>query len=366
MNSRLLGDICDFAYGDSLPEERRRGGIVPVYGSNGVVGRHNSAITSGPTIVIGRKGSIGEIRWSDKPCFPIDTTYYIETTKLPCELRWLYYALLQLDLTRFNKSAAVPGLNREDAYEKRIQFPTVAEQSYIAAQLDQADRLRRTRRYTLELSESFLPATFRKLFGSQATPKEGVDIRPLGEYLSFVTSGARGWAEHYTSTGSRFIRSLDVRMNEIPDEDAAFVIAPKGAEADRTRVLADDVLLTITGSQIGRVAPVPEKLAGAYVSQHVAILRLKSGLLPVFASMYLSLADGGQREIARLQYGQTKPGLNFDQIREFRVPVPTLSQQQYFVNIVTQHERLRATQRESLRQAEHLFQTLLHRAFAQE
>ena len=73
-----LGDICEFHYGDSLKENRRQPGHVPVFGSNGIVGWHNEATTSGPTIVIGRKGSIGEINWSDVPCFPIDTTYFGE------------------------------------------------------------------------------------------------------------------------------------------------------------------------------------------------------------------------------------------------------------------------------------------------
>ena len=90
--------------------------------------------------------------------------------------------------------------------------------------------------------------------------------------------------------GARFIRSLDVRMNSISDEDAVFVKPPNGAEADRTRVNPDDVLLTITGSRIGRVAPVPERLKGAFISQHVAILRLKPGILPEFLSMFLSLS----------------------------------------------------------------------------
>ena len=113
-----------------------------------------------------------------------------------------------------------------------------------------------------------------------------------------------------------------------------------------------------------RVAPVPLRLNGAFISQHVAILRLKEGLLPEFLSMFLSLDAGGQREIARLQYGQTKPGLNLDQIREFRVPVPPVSRQQRFLKLAERVDRLRAVQREALRQAEHLFQSLLDKAFS--
>ena len=114
-------------------------------------------------------------------------------------------------------------------------------------------------------------------------------------------------------------------MNGISDENAVFVNTPKGAEAERTRVSIGDVLLTITGSQIGRVSPVSALEEGAYVSQHVAILRLKDGLCPKYLSMFLSLDSGGQREISRLQYGQTKPRLSLQDIRKFLVPVPSIS-----------------------------------------
>jgi len=168
-----LGEVCEFVYGDSLKEEHRRPGKVPVFGSNGIVGWHDQAITSGPTIVIGRKGSIGEINWSSKPCYPIDTTYFVEKTKQPCDLRWLYFTLLKLDLTRLNKSAAIPGLNREDAYEQRIPWPNLSEQKRITGLLEQADRLRRTCRYALDLSESFLPAAFLELFGDPVRNEKG-------------------------------------------------------------------------------------------------------------------------------------------------------------------------------------------------
>ena len=94
-----LGDVCEFTYGNGLTQARRKGGEVPVYGSNGIVGWHDEAATNGPTIIVGRKGSIGEVHFSETPCWPIDTTYYIDSTKKPCDLNWLYYTLLALDLT---------------------------------------------------------------------------------------------------------------------------------------------------------------------------------------------------------------------------------------------------------------------------
>jgi type I restriction enzyme S subunit len=189
-------------------------------------------------------------------------------------------------------------------------------------------------------------------------------IEPLERFLTFVTSGARGWAEFYSTTGTRFIRSLDVQMNYIGDKDPAFVMAPNNAEARRTKVKSDDVLLTITGSRIGRVSPVPPELEGAFISQHVAILRLESQRLhPEFLSYFLSLDAGGQRQIASAQYGQTKPGLNFDQIRRFKIPVPTSPDQREFVRRVHCANRIGKVMNESPMSPDHLFACLQQRAF---
>lgn len=72
-----LGEVCEFKYGKSLAAAKRDGGKYPVYGSNGPVGCHSAALTDGPAIIIGRKGSFGEVAYSPDSCWPIDTTYYI-------------------------------------------------------------------------------------------------------------------------------------------------------------------------------------------------------------------------------------------------------------------------------------------------
>ena len=59
-----LKNICVLNYGDSLSDEKRMDGEVPVYGSNGIVGRHNVAITTAPCIIVGRKGSYGKVNYS--------------------------------------------------------------------------------------------------------------------------------------------------------------------------------------------------------------------------------------------------------------------------------------------------------------
>ena len=160
-----LGEICEFKYGKSLPASTRDGGNFDVYGSNGVVGQHSETITSGPTIVVGRKGSIGELNFSNESCWPIDTTYYVDASSTSADLRWLYHALSGLHLTELNKSAAIPGLNRNDAYEKKLRVPSLAEQRRIAAILDKAEALRSKRREAIAKLDQLLQSVFLEMFG---------------------------------------------------------------------------------------------------------------------------------------------------------------------------------------------------------
>ena len=133
---KRLKTICTFVYGDSLANEDRVEGDVPVYGSNGIVGYHNKAITNKPCIVIGRKGSYGKVNFSNTECFPIDTTYFIDHRSAKCHLEWLNYVLPLLELDKFSKDTGVPGLNREDAHNKKVPVPEINIQKEIASYLD--------------------------------------------------------------------------------------------------------------------------------------------------------------------------------------------------------------------------------------
>ena len=116
--ARRLGDIVELSYGKALRAGDRRGGPVAVYGSGGQVGWHDKALVTGPGIVVGRKGNVGSVYWSDRDFFPIDTTYYAESA-LP--LRFLDQLLRTLKFV--DSHAAVPGLSRDQAYGLVVAEP---------------------------------------------------------------------------------------------------------------------------------------------------------------------------------------------------------------------------------------------------
>ncbi|NEB83847.1 hypothetical protein G3I43_06580 [Streptomyces anulatus] len=252
-------------------------------------------------------------------------------------------------------------VSKDSLLSLKIPLPPLAYQKRIAAVLDEVDILRTKRREAITLLDDLAQSIFLEMFGTG----EGHPVVPLGEQLSFITSGGRGWAKYYSDSGSIFIRSLDVQMNSIEIDEVAYVQAPDNAEARRTRVEVGDVLLTITGSRIGRVSAVPENLSGAYVSQHVAILRpVQEKIVPDFLSFFLSIPFGGQRQISDMQYGQTKPGLNFRQIAEFLIPLPEVSLQRQFLDRVSRVRQLQESRARNLATLDELFTSLQYRAFS--
>jgi type I restriction enzyme S subunit len=116
---KRLSDVLELVYGKGLKKQDRIPGDVPVYGSSGVVGYHNQSLVEGPGIIVGRKGNVGSVHWTDAPFFPIDTVFYV-ITKLP-----LYYVYFNLQRQNFiSGDAAVPGLNRNQAYFLPFILPT--------------------------------------------------------------------------------------------------------------------------------------------------------------------------------------------------------------------------------------------------
>jgi type I restriction enzyme S subunit len=129
-------DVFEVHYGKGLVKSKRdESGKVPVYGSSGVVGYHIEALVDGPCIVVGRKGAVGQVYHSKVPCWPIDTTYYIQPPK-GFSLEYVSYVLDFINLGALDKSTAIPGLNRDDFYSQMIPIPPSSEQRRIVAEIE--------------------------------------------------------------------------------------------------------------------------------------------------------------------------------------------------------------------------------------
>lgn len=131
-----LGDILPLTYGKALKRETRdESGAVPVYGSSGQVGVHSNALTKKPALIVGRKGSVGEVYRSPVPCWPIDTVYFAEERD-DADLKYFEYLLKGLKLSKLDKSTAVPGLSRDDYNTVEVAIAPLYQQKRIVAEIE--------------------------------------------------------------------------------------------------------------------------------------------------------------------------------------------------------------------------------------
>jgi type I restriction enzyme S subunit len=154
------------------------------------------------------------------------------------------------------------------------------------------------------------------------------EILNLGEMALEVNSGItpRGGRETYLKAGIPLIRSQNVQMNRLSLRDVAFISNETHQSMGHSAISVGDVLLNITGASIGRVCFVPKSLKVANVNQHVCKIRLKDNADHIFISYFLS-SPIGQSQIMGSQYGTTRQGLNYGQVKSFRIPLPPLPEQ---------------------------------------
>ena len=140
MSKEPINRRVAFEYGYAVRVGNEKAGQYPVFGSNGVTGYIDNFKEKGPGVIIGRKGSVGKVVYSEENFTPTDTSYFLRIldTNRDC-LKFWYYFLSVLGLEKLNTHSAVPGLSRELAYLIEVQLPKIETQQKIAAVLTALD-----------------------------------------------------------------------------------------------------------------------------------------------------------------------------------------------------------------------------------
>ena len=213
-----LGDVAILNYGKGLPEHKRIQGDIPVFSSAGITGWHNEALINNKGVIVGRKGTIGTVYYSEKPFFCIDTAYYIEPKEEKYNLKYLFYLLGTLNLKELNEDSAVPGLNRDTAYSQELLLPPLPEQRAIAGVLSILDEKIELLHQQNKTLEGMAETLWRKMFVEDADPswKKGKlgdlielcygkglkgENRITGKYPVVGSSGIVGYHNDYLVKG---------------------------------------------------------------------------------------------------------------------------------------------------------------------
>lgn len=321
-----LGDLIDLKYGRALHVESRSEGEYPVIGSSGVVGKHHNHLTGGPVLIVGRKGTVGTVIWSDGPCWPIDTTFWVQI-KRPLSLRWLYWLLSSIDLERHVLTTGVPGLNRHHLYDVIVLLPPLNEQYRIAEVLDAAhDQLTTVERVLAKKRYVETGLTTRMWHKSSVA----WTIYPLREVAS-IASGLTLGVE-LSGTGCielPYLRVANVQDGFIDTSEMKTVRVPRD-EIERVTVQAGDVLLTEGGDfdKLGRGAVWDGRISPCLHQNHIFRVRSRRNkILPEFLAGYMS-SPAGRRYFLNIAKQTTNlASINSTQLKVMPVPVPSVEEQ---------------------------------------
>ena len=338
--------VARFAYGDALPRtDDESEGHVKVFGSNGPYTTFSQANTRAPAVVIGRKGSYGKVNWTKEACFASDTTFFVDETMTKQCLRWLFYVFQTLNLDKGTDEAAVPGLNRDNAYEKKVLVPPLPEQRTIADFLDREtakiDELILEKERLLELLAEkrralITHAATRGLDPDVPMRDSGVEwlgeipehwsVRRLRHISPFLTVGVVVNPSTYvTDHGVPFLFGSDVTEEGINTADSRCIPEEiSDGELSKTRLRAGD-LVTVRVGYPGITAVVPPELEGANCASMMLIRQASS-----FDSFWLCYAMNsgiGRCQIEQVQYGAAQKQFNISHAVDFFFPFPPFLEQ---------------------------------------
>ncbi|CAN5459166.1 restriction endonuclease subunit S [soil metagenome] len=282
------------------------------------------------------------------------------------DLKYLYHFLNHHEpkLAELGRGSTFEAVNRDDVEDIEIPFPSLPEQKRIAAVLDKADRLRRQRRYAQTLSDSFLQSVFIKMFGDPIFNSRNWDVGALDDLCSLVIDCPHS-TPVYAETVTPFacVRTSDIQNGSIDWRSTKFVDEDEyNTRRARYTPIVGDVVYSREGARFGYAAQIP-KGPNVCLGQRMMLLKAQS---KVSNNEFISALMNSRlifQQAENMVNGSASPHVNVGDIRAFRAILPPLPLQEKFARVVQKFERIRRHGREATRQAEHLFQTLLHRAF---
>jgi type I restriction enzyme S subunit len=333
-NDTTLGEFVGFQRGHDLTESERRAGNVPVMGSAGQNGFHDTALAKGPGIVVGRSGaSFGQVHFSPIDYWPHNTALYVTDFKGNDE-RFAFYFLKAIDFSGYNSGSAQPSLNRNFIYSIPVRIPPLAEQKAIAAVLGALDdKIELNRRMNATL-EAMARGLFQSWFVDFDPVRAKLDGRtPVGidaataalfpEQLEDSPLGhiPKGWAV------ARLDETASVMMGLSPDGDSYnsqgigaplingpvefgeyFPVKTKWTESATRFAAEGDLIFCVRGSTTGRRVISD----GAYgIGRGVCAIRAKDG----FQSFLYQTINVGLDRLLEKTTGSVFPSLSAPDIK---------------------------------------------------
>ncbi|HAS6393761.1 restriction endonuclease subunit S [Vibrio parahaemolyticus] len=348
-----IEELCTLHYGKSPRGIDSDDGIYPIYGTGGIVGSTNDYLYDKPSIILGRKGSIGNIHYVDKPFWTIDTTFYVEAKN--CDTKWLYYVFSSLNIEKLNEATGVPSLSRNNIYAQMLKAPSdQKEQQKIAEILSTVDKKINLIAQKIAETEKLKTGLMQKLFSEGiGVQDENGDWQPHSEFqdspfgkipqlwstlelaeIADIEDGDRGKSYPKQADFSDFgyclfLSAKNVTKQGFTYETTQFISQEKHNKLRKGQVLQNDIVLTTRGT-VGNFGLFKhEELFDAVrINSGMAIIRCIDSSMPNYLYQFMQ-SPQFKAQISKVVFGSAQPQLTIKQIKKFKVLVPTSEEKKW-------------------------------------
>ena len=241
--------------------------------------------------------------------------------------KYFFYVLQSVDITNKDKYERHYKYLK-DAY---IPVPPKTVQEKIVSEIEAIEQKGETGREKVESLRQEISTVINRASG---TPTK------LKVITSKIGSGAtpKGGNSSYQSSGISLIRSQNIYDYGFVEKGLAFINDDQAKKLDNVTVEKNDVLFNITGASIARCCIVPEEYLPARVNQHVSIIRTNDKALPKYVQMVLVSAEY-KNQLLQIGEGSTsRQAITKQQLEEFKIPVPSIPEQQKIVDEINKLE----------------------------
>ena len=336
-----LEDVCERGTSSLMQKDIvDKNGKYPVYGASGRIGSMETYQQEHQTVAVVKDGAgIGRTMLLPEKSSVIGTMQYL-IPKNCIESEYLYYVVKYMHLEKYFSGATIPHIYFRDYKTEEFNLHDKTEQREIVSTLKRIEAIISNRQEQLTKLDELVKARFVEMFGDPKLNPYRFPCNSLSTYITFLTSGSRGWSQYFTDSGEYFITIKNVKNCKITLQDVQYVAPPDNAEAKRTKVQKNDLLISIT-ADLGRTGVVTEEIAnhGAYINQHLTCIRLKDEQVnPLYVAYYME-SDAGKEQFTAKNQSAVKAGLNFNAINSLKLMAPPLSLQNQFADFVAEVDK---------------------------
>ena len=363
--TKTLGEVIQLPYGKPLdPKDRNPNGLYPAYGANGVKDRTDKFYRDSPSIIVGRKGSAGEVTLTEDRFWPLDVTYFVEFDRRQYSLQFLYYLLVTLDLPSMAKGVK-PGINRNEVYALPVMVPPLPEQQRIVTLLDEAFYGIATAKANAEKNLQNARAIFESHLQSVFTQRGGGWLeKSLGDAFKTAT-GTTPPKNNSDFYGDFMPLAKPPELCNSPFDTAPDGLSEAGAAVART-LPPNSILVSCIGN-LGKIGM--NTVPVAFNQQINAILPNEKQAIPEFM-FFQALSPIFKEQLESLASGTTVPIVNKSKFNSVRIVLPALIDQKISVGkleaLRDETYRLKSIYQQKLTALDELKKSLLHRAFSGE